>query len=186
MMIILIIIIIISHDDTPAPRAPPRPRSRRSRLSAARAGRRTARRTFAPLTSAEFAIMSRQRCYACIVALHCANLLLCLFVGLFVLYVLLAPRQRARRRGRARGASSSRSRGREGCAWSTPNPPTNIIPTTIAWRKLSGRSPMGLGIPPLRIKMMLESNPRKSTTWVWTSVNLRVRACEQVSNIGSP
>ena len=31
----------------------------------------------------------------------------------------------------------------------TPNPPTNIIPTKIAWRKLSGKFPMGLGIPPL-------------------------------------
>ena len=45
----------------------------------------------------------------------------------------------------------------------TPNPPTNIVPTNIARVKLSGKSPMGLGIPPLRIKIMLESNPLKST-----------------------
>ena len=31
----------------------------------------------------------------------------------------------------------------------TPNLPTNIIPTKIAWLKLSGKSPMGLRIPAL-------------------------------------
>ena len=31
----------------------------------------------------------------------------------------------------------------------TPNPRTNIVPTKIAWLKLSGRSPMGLRVPPL-------------------------------------
>ena len=30
-----------------------------------------------------------------------------------------------------------------------PNLPTNIIPTMIAWLKLSGKFLMGLGIPPL-------------------------------------
>ena len=44
----------------------------------------------------------------------------------------------------------------------TPNLPTNIIPTKIAWLKLSGKSPMGLGIPPLKIKIMLESNSLNS------------------------
>ena len=44
----------------------------------------------------------------------------------------------------------------------TPNLPTNIIPTGIAWVKLSGKSPLGLGTPPLKIKIMLESNPLKS------------------------
>ena len=48
----------------------------------------------------------------------------------------------------------------------TPNLPTSTIPTNIAWLKLSGKSPMGLGIPPLRIKIMLESNPLKSTMLV--------------------
>ena len=48
-------------------------------------------------------------------------------------------------------------------AYRTPNLPTNIVPTNIAWLKLSGKSPIGLGIPPLRIKIMLESNPLKST-----------------------
>ena len=33
----------------------------------------------------------------------------------------------------------------------TPNLPTNIVPTNIAWLKLSASSPMGLGSPPLRI-----------------------------------
>ena len=48
----------------------------------------------------------------------------------------------------------------------TPNLPTNIIPTNIAWLKLSGKSPVCLGIPPLRIKIMFESNPLKSTMLV--------------------
>ena len=42
--------------------------------------------------------------------------------------------------------------------WYTPNPPTNI-----ARLKLSGNFPIGLGIPPLSIKIVLESNPRTST-----------------------
>ena len=44
----------------------------------------------------------------------------------------------------------------------TPNPPTDIIPSKIARLRLSGRFPMGLGIPPLNIKMLPESNPLKS------------------------
>ena len=48
----------------------------------------------------------------------------------------------------------------------TPNPPTNIIPTNIAWLKLSGKFPMSLGIPPLKFKIMLESNPLKSSMLV--------------------
>ena len=47
-----------------------------------------------------------------------------------------------------------------------PNLPTSIVPTNIAWLKLSGNSPMGLRIPPLRIMTMLESNPLKSTMLV--------------------
>ena len=43
-----------------------------------------------------------------------------------------------------------------------PNPPTNITPTNIAWLKLSGESPMDIIISPLKIKIMLESNPPKS------------------------
>ena len=41
----------------------------------------------------------------------------------------------------------------------TANPPTNITPANVAWVKLCGKSPMGLGIPPLRIKIMLGANP---------------------------
>ena len=44
----------------------------------------------------------------------------------------------------------------------TPNLPTNVIPTEIACLKLSGKLPVGLGIPLLRIEIMLESNPLKS------------------------
>ena len=52
----------------------------------------------------------------------------------------------------------------------TPNLPTKFVPTNIAWLKLSGRSPMGLGIPPLQIKITLESNPQRSTMLVGCSV----------------
>ena len=45
---------------------------------------------------------------------------------------------------------------------STPNLPTNIIPTKIAWLKLSGKYPMCLGSSPLSIQILLESNPLKS------------------------
>ena len=48
----------------------------------------------------------------------------------------------------------------------TPNLPTNIVPTNSARLKLSGKSPMYLGNPPLRIKIVLESNSRKSTMLV--------------------
>ena len=48
----------------------------------------------------------------------------------------------------------------------TPNVPANIILTKIAGLKLSGTSPMGLGIPALEIKTMIESNPLKSTMLV--------------------
>ena len=46
------------------------------------------------------------------------------------------------------------------------NLPTNIIPTNIAWLKLSGKFPMDIRIPPLKIKIMLESDPLKSTMLV--------------------
>ena len=41
----------------------------------------------------------------------------------------------------------------------TPNLPTKIIPTKIAGLKLSRKFPMALGIPPLKLKILLESNP---------------------------
>ena len=40
------------------------------------------------------------------------------------------------------------------------NLPTKIIPAKIARRKLSAEFPMGLVIPPLKIKITLESDPR--------------------------
>ena len=61
------------------------------------------------------------------------------------------PPQEARMQRRTRG---------------TPNLPTNIIPTNIACLKLSGKSPMDMRILPLKIKIMLESNPLKSTMLV--------------------
>ena len=44
----------------------------------------------------------------------------------------------------------------------TPNLPTKNLPTKIAWLKLSGKFPLDMRIPPLKIKIMLESNPPKS------------------------
>ena len=41
-----------------------------------------------------------------------------------------------------------------------------LHPTNIARLKLSGKHPMGLGIPSLKIKIMLESNPLKPTMLV--------------------
>ena len=77
----------------------------------------------------------------------------------------------------------------------TPNLPTNTIAAKIAWLKLSGESPNGMRIPPLRIKVMLESNPLKSIMLVPKLAVLRptgvrqkyeietcsvLRSCEQV------
>ena len=43
----------------------------------------------------------------------------------------------------------------------TPGPP-KIIPTKIPWLNISGMIFMGMGIPPHKFKIMLESNPLKS------------------------
>ena len=48
----------------------------------------------------------------------------------------------------------------------TPNLPTNIIHTNIARLKLSGKSALDMSTPPLKIDIMLESNPLKSTMLV--------------------
>ena len=58
----------------------------------------------------------------------------------------------------------------------TPNLPTNIVPTNIAWLKLSGKSSMDMRIPPLEIKIMLESNPVKSTMLVGGLGVIAIRA----------
>ena len=39
---------------------------------------------------------------------------------------------------------------------------SSLLTSKIAWLELSGRIPMGLGIPPHKIKVLLESNPLKS------------------------
>ena len=45
---------------------------------------------------------------------------------------------------------------------SSPNLPTKNLPTKIAWLKTFGELPMDMRIPPLKIKIMLESDPLKS------------------------
>ena len=50
--------------------------------------------------------------------------------------------------------------------YTTPNIPTKMIPTKIACLKLSGKLAMDMRIPPLIIKIMLESNPLKSRIFV--------------------
>ena len=47
------------------------------------------------------------------------------------------------------------------CA-TTPNLPTKNLPAKIAWLKFCGKLSMDIRIPPLNIKIMLESNPLKS------------------------
>ena len=47
-----------------------------------------------------------------------------------------------------------------------PISPLTLHPASIVWLHFFGESPMGLGIPPLEIKIMLESNPPKSTMLV--------------------
>ena len=42
------------------------------------------------------------------------------------------------------------------------NSVTQIVPARIAWLRLSGKYPVGLGIPPLEVKNLLDSNPPKS------------------------
>ena len=66
----------------------------------------------------------------------------------------------ARPAGRAPLRSSPRTSPERRAA--TPNLPTKIIPTKRARLELSGKSPLGLGIPSLNIKILLESNPLKS------------------------
>ena len=58
----------------------------------------------------------------------------------------------------------------------TPNPPTNITHTNIAWVKLYGKFPMGLGIPPHNINIMLESNPLTSIMLV-RGLAIRASSC---------
>ena len=48
------------------------------------------------------------------------------------------------------------------CWEDTSNLPTKIISAKIPWFEISGKSPMGARIPPLTIKIMLESKPLKS------------------------
>ena len=68
----------------------------------------------------------------------------------------------------------------------TPNPPINIVPTNIARLKLSGKSPMNLGIPPLQIKIVLESNTLKSTMLVGRSgvINHHEKTWATCDNLG--
>ena len=44
----------------------------------------------------------------------------------------------------------------------TPNLPTKIIPTKICGLKMSGKFPLDMRIPALKLKILLESNPLKS------------------------
>ena len=67
-----------------------------------------------------------------------------------------------------------------------------IIPTKICWLKLSKKFPMGITIPHLTIKIMLESNPLKSRILVrrlaapgewpgWSEVRKRAARCSRVA-----
>ena len=62
----------------------------------------------------------------------------------------------------------------------TPNLPTNIPPTNIARLKLSGKFPMGLKIPPLKIKITPESNKPSEIHNVSTRIGRTSFWCAQV------
>ena len=49
-----------------------------------------------------------------------------------------------------------------GARFAAPNLPTEIIPAKIRWLKISGEFPLDMRTPPLKSKMLLESNPLKS------------------------
>ena len=69
----------------------------------------------------------------------------------------------------AAGSQGNESQKRGVCftdAGITPSLHTNIVPTNIAWLKVSGKSPIDMRIPPLQIKIVLESNPLKSAMLV--------------------
>ena len=51
---------------------------------------------------------------------------------------------------------------RQNVRTSTPNLPTKILPAKIRRLETSGEFPMDMRIPPLKIKILLESNPPKS------------------------
>ena len=60
----------------------------------------------------------------------------------------------------------------------TPNLPTKIIPAKIRWLKLPGKSPMDMRIPPLKLKILLESSPLKSRILVRRSAAESPMTCE--------
>ena len=77
-----------------------------------------------------------------------------------------------------------------------PNLPAETILTKIRWLNISGKFSMGLGIPPLRIKILLGSNPPKSRIlvprlaenlllWAWTRWP-RCRAGRRRQRSGAP
>ena len=85
------------------------------------------------------------------------DVILIIWINIIIISGVADPLRFLRRR--AKGALLSQM--------GTPNLPTNIVPSYIAWLKLSWwKSPMGLGIPPLEIKIMLESSPLKRTMLV--------------------
>ena len=75
----------------------------------------------------------------------------------------------------------------------TPNLPTKIIPTKIMptkirWLNISRKFPMGLGIPPLEVKILPESNPLKSRILVrrWAAVSRASRRAEARRRLPAP
>ena len=43
--------------------------------------------------------------------------------------------------------------------WTAPNLSTKLIPTKICWLKVSGKIPVDLGIPPLKLRLCLSQTP---------------------------
>ena len=67
--------------------------------------------------------------------------------------------------------------------YGTPNLPTKSLPAKIRWLKSSGKFPTGLGIPPLKLKIMFESSPLKSRILVITEIGRKSQELEPETQV---
>ena len=94
-----------------------------------------------------------------------------------------SPGSRESSQGLGRQGKPREGKANQGKA-GTPNLPT-IIPTRIAWLKLSGKSPMGMRVPHLNIKILLESDPPTSRILLRPVRLLRVSISEGLTQADS-
>ena len=65
----------------------------------------------------------------------------------------------------------------------TPNLPTKTIPAKICWLELSGKFPLGVGIPPLEIDIPLESDPLNPDSEVGDRPSVRAKGRRRVARL---